>query len=149
MENHSKPLPCDGCGFPASSEHIAERVGRLELATRFRPVPMHVLFVALAPIAGPENDFYGPAQSKGFFDPFMDALGITAPSEKLTPGTDDAGKDAARLAEFQRRGFYLSYLSECPVPEHRADGHEFVSALGPTLIRRIRLNYKPKKIALL
>jgi len=31
-------LPCDGCGQPASAEHIARRLQRLEWATRFRPI---------------------------------------------------------------------------------------------------------------
>jgi hypothetical protein len=82
------------------------------------------------------------------------------------------------LLEFQRRGYYLTYLSECPVtPEHFAnvevtrgmtnlgiahgavdsgiDGaqvsnaRECISRLAPTLIKRIRFNYRPKHVVLL
>jgi hypothetical protein len=140
-------LPCDGCGLPASPEHIAERVRRLELSTRFRPVHIGVLFVALAPPVRPEDDFYGPAESKEFFDPFLEALEISSSAGTSTPGSDSHVADTARLAEFQRRGYYLAYLSECPIPENREPAASTIARLGPTLIRRIRFNYRPKHIA--
>jgi hypothetical protein len=140
-------LPCDGCGLPASPEHIAERVRRLELSTRFRPVHIGVLFVALAPPVRPEDDFYGPAESKEFFDPFLEALEISSSTGTSTPGLDSHVADTARLAEFQRRGYYLAYLSECPIPENREPAASTIARLGPTLIRRIRFNYRPKHIA--
>ncbi len=140
-------LPCDGCGLPASPEHIAERVRRLELSTRFRPVHIGVLFVALAPPVRPEDDFYGPAESKEFFDPFLEALEISSSTDTSTPGSDSHVADTARLAEFQRRGYYLAYLSECPIPENREPAASTIARLGPTLIRRIRFNYRPKHIA--
>ena len=140
-------LPCDGCGLPASPEHIAERVRRLELSTRFRPVHIGVLFVALAPPGRPEDDFYGPAESKKFADPFLEALEIPAAAEKSAPGSDTPVADSARLVEFQRRGYYLAYLSECPISENEEPAATTIARLGPTLIRRIRFNYKPKHIA--
>jgi hypothetical protein len=140
-------LPCDGCGLPASPEHIAERVRRLELSTRFRPVHIGVLFVALAPPVRPEDDFYGPAESKECFDPFLEALEISSSTGTSTPGLDSHVADTARLAEFQRRGYYLAYLSECPIPENREPAASTIARLGPTLIRRIRFNYRPKHIA--
>jgi len=39
-------LPCDGCGQPASAEHIARRLQRLEWATRFRPIHIQALLLA-------------------------------------------------------------------------------------------------------
>ena len=149
MEKHFKAIVCDGCGFPASPEHIAERLARLELATRFRPIHMHLLFIALGPSARPEDDFYGPPRVKDFFEPFMESLGISASLEKSASAADGTAQDVAQLVEFQRRGFYLSYLSECPLPARNEEESAVISTLAPTLIRRIRLNYKPEKIALL
>ncbi len=51
------------------------------------------------------------------------------------------------LAEFQRRGYYLTYLSECPIPEHVEPVQTTIDRLAGTLIRRIRFNYRPKDIA--
>ncbi len=140
-------LPCDGCGLPASPEHIAERVRRLELCTRFRPVHLHVLFVAMAPPAHTEDDFYAPAKSKEFFDPFLEALGIPSSAQKSAAGGDAHEAELARLAEFQRRGYYLTYLSECPIPESVEPVQATIDRLADTLIRRIRFNYKPKNVA--
>jgi len=140
-------LPCDGCGLPASPEHIAGRLRRLELSTRFRPVHIGILFVALAPPLRPEDEFYGPAESKEFSDPFLDALDIRTSTDKAAPGSDARATDSARLAEFQRRGYYLAYLSECPIPANEASAASAIARLGPTLIRRIRFNYRPKLVA--
>ncbi len=154
MEAEAFSIVCDGCGLPASPEHIAARMERLELVTRFRPIHIHLLFVAFDPMPRLEDDFYKKAESTG----------------------RDAGP--AMLLEFQRRGYYLTYLSECPVtPEHFAnvevtrgmtnlgiahraadsgiDGaqvgnaRECISRLAPTLIKRIRFNYRPKHVVLL
>jgi hypothetical protein len=140
-------LPCDGCGIPASAEHIAERVRRLELSTRFRPIHIGILFVALAPPVRPEDDFYAPAQSKEFFDPFLNALEIPAAAEGIAPGAGANAADTARLMEFQHRGHYLAYVSECPLPENYEPASTTIARLGPTLIRRIRFNYRPKYVA--
>jgi hypothetical protein len=141
-------LPCDGCGLPASPEHIAERLRRLELSTRFRPVHIGILFVVLAPRIRTEDDFYGPAESKEFIDPFLEALEISqSSSDKTALEIDPHAADLARLVEFQRRGYYLAYLSECPIPENVEPAAVTIARLGPTLVRRIRLNYKPKHIA--
>ena len=69
-------LPCDGCGLPASPDHIADRLRRLELSTRFRPVHMGVLFIALMPPIRPQDDFYATSDKIDFFDPFLTALEI-------------------------------------------------------------------------
>jgi hypothetical protein len=144
MGNPPNYLPCDGCGLPASPEHIAERLRRLELSTRFRPVHIGVLFVALAPPQRPEDDFYGPVKAEDFFDPFLDALEIHPSAEKPEGDHEDG---MARLTEFQRKGHYLVYLSECPLPENQEGATSTIARLAPTLIRRIRFNYKPKHVA--
>jgi hypothetical protein len=155
MGANSTSILCDGCGLAASPEHIAARVERLEWATRFRPIHIHVLFVALEPMPRPEDDFYRPPESRDFFDSFLSALDIS--SDPGNGADNEAG--TASLLEFQRRGYYLTSLSECPVtPEHSASlgqrddesaARESISRLAPTLIKRIRFNYKPKHVALL
>ena len=149
MEFSPNQLSCDGCGLPADAVHIAERLRRLELATRFRPIHIGLLFVALAPPVHPEGDFYGLAESPQFFDPFLEALEIPSIPEETAVGSDGATARTARLAEFQKRGYYLAYLSECPLPENPELCAAVVSRLGPTLVRRIRFNYRPKHIVLL
>jgi hypothetical protein len=107
----------------------------------------------LAPALRPEDDFYSPAQAKDFFDPFLEGLEIPTPPDEGIPGADPHASDIARLAEFQRRGYYLAYLSECPIRaecpnrESEEPSSSTIARLGPTLIRRIRFNYKPKLIA--
>jgi len=111
-------------------------------------VHIGVLFVALAPRIRTEDDFYGPAESKEFIDPFLEALEIPpSSSEKAVLGMDPHAADLARLVEFQRRGYYLAYLSECAIPENVEPAAETIARLGPTLVRRIRFNYKPKHTA--
>jgi hypothetical protein len=143
----SNNFACDGCGLPASPQHIADRLSRLELSTRFRPVHISVLFVALAPPVRPEDEFYSPVESMEFAEPFLDALGIHSSADHALPESDAQGIHSARLAEFQRRGYYLAYLSECPIPETVELATTTIARLAPTLIRRIRFNYRPKQIA--
>ena len=152
MDANSNSILCDGCGLPASPEHIAARMERLELVTRFRPIHIQALFVALDPMPRPEDEFYRPPESRQFFDSLLSALDISTDVE-----SNPAEAAAANLLEFQRRGNYLTYLSECPLPlpnstRENADGSdasEYISRLAPTLVKRIRFNYKPKHIALL
>jgi len=171
MEAEAFSIVCDGCGLPASPEHIAARMERLELVTRFRPIHIHLLFVAFDPMPRLEDDFYKPPESRDFFDSFLSAMNLSPDAEgrgprletaEISPQAESTGRDPgpAMLLEFQRRGYYLTYLSECPVtPEHFAnsgfDGaqvsnaRECISRLAPTLIKRIRFNYRPKHVVLL
>src|SRR5258706_14859060 len=82
-----------------------------------------------------EDDFYRPPESRDFFGSFLSALNISPDAEprgprlgttEISPRAESGGRDAgpAMLLEFQRRGYYLTYLSECPVtPEHSANVH--------------------------
>jgi hypothetical protein len=146
MENSMNLLPCDGCGLPASPEHIAERVQRLEQSTQFRPVHIGTLFIALAPPANAADDFYAPASSKEFFKPFLEALGISSSAEKSASEDGSRVSDLSKLAEFQRRGFFLAYLSECPLPQSKETPLQTINRLGSTMARRIKFNYRPKQI---
>jgi len=106
---------------------------------------MGTLFVALAPPHA-ADDFYAPARSGEFSDLFLEALEIF-PEGKPATEEDIGANDLARLAEFQRRGYYLTYLSECPLRDDKETAGQIVQRLGPTLIRRIKFNYRPRQIA--
>lgn len=148
----STTILCDGCGLPATPQHIAERVQRLERATRYRPIHIDVLFVAMAPVARAEDDFYGAQGSPEFFDTLLDGVEIQGDA-----GLSGPESGVARLLEFQKKGCYLTFVSECAlIQENSADPDgvaatalEHISRLAPALIRRIRFNYRPKNVALL
>ena len=155
-------MRCDGCGKAVRDEHIRERIARLELATRFRPIHIGVLFLSDAPPHRLNDYFYHPAkdpiersvESRRLLAELM--LGAEIPWES-TPGDEEAA-----LAEFQHRGYFLGYCCECPpqnvqqgeVPVPAESGaneevQEEVRRLGATVVQRIRFSYKPKKIALI
>ena len=99
MDANSTSILCDGCGLPASPEHIAARMEHLELVTRFRPIHIQVLFVALDPASRPEDEFYRPPESRQFFDCLLSALDISTDAQ-----SNAAEAAAANLLEFQRKG---------------------------------------------
>lgn len=135
---------CDACGAQVDEAHIRRRIERLELATRFRPIHIQVLFLDAAPPPAPEDDFYRAAGTVGrsvasqmFFDEITKCSG-------RKPG--DTLHEESALAEFQRRGFYLAYAVECPVesPEKLAAA---VTRCAPTVLLRVNGSYKPKFVA--
>lgn len=131
-------LPCDGCGQPASQEHIARRLARLEWTTRFRPVHIGTLLVgAIAPadaefLYAPDGNFGGEAGI------ILDAAGIS-----------HSGKSAdVVLAEFQRSGLLLTHVMECPLEHGRPtpDASELLAGRLPAVLARIRRSLKPKRV---
>lgn len=149
------PALCDGCGLAADPEHIARRIRRLELATRFRPIHVAVLFLAEAPPPRLEDYFYYPAAdrsqrsglSRVLFDELMAGAGISTEQP-----------DEECLAQFQRRGFFLADSLECPVEEivpgvregtARASARQLAERYGPTIVKRVEHSYKPKHVVLL
>ncbi len=150
-------LRCDGCGLAASAEHIVQRLQRLEWATRFRPIHIQTLFIGLAPALLLEDDFYRPPEAEEFFETFLDTLAIPRSGEQTASEPNRHESRVARLAEFQRRGYYLAWLCECPiesairgaVPQAAADASDCLRRLGPTLVKRIQWNYRPKQLVLL
>src|SRR5215475_2869494 len=106
-------LRCDGCGQPASPEHTTRRLQRLEWMTRYRPV--HVGTVLLGA--------YSPDADSDFL--YSEAGEITGVAKHVLAacGIDAGGKTKeAVLTEFQRGGFLLGYVLECPLePESRND----------------------------
>jgi hypothetical protein len=135
---------CDGCGAPADETHIRERIERLEMPTRFRPIHIQVLLLGDAPPVRIEDYFYRPlrdgesrsAGAKDFFIEMLHEAGITP---------DAAATEEAALAEFQRRGFYLADAIECPVatPEELS---ERVAQASSTILKRIEFSYRPKHV---
>ena len=135
---------CDGCGAPADEAHIRQRIGRLEMATRYRPIHIQTLLLADAPPSRIEDYFYRPlrdgesrsSEAKDFFVEMMKTAGITP---------DAAANEEAALAEFQHRGFYLAHAVECPVPTPQ-ELSERITAASSTLLKRIEFSYRPKHV---
>jgi hypothetical protein len=132
-------LRCDGCGQPASPEHFARRLQRLEWTTRYRPV--HIGTLLLGAVA-PQNDsefLYSPAgASNGEARILLAAAGLT-----------EEGKSAeATLAEFQRAGLFLTHVLECPLEHSEATSFQQLAAAQlPSVLTRIRRSLKPKRLA--
>src|SRR5208283_736012 len=97
-------LSCDGCGQSASPEHIARRLQRLEWTTRYRPLHIGALLLGgISPQS--DEDFLYAAQFKGEAVRLLEAVGIST-----------SGKSSeAVLSEFQRGGFLLTHVLECPL----------------------------------
>jgi hypothetical protein len=133
-------LLCDGCGQPASSEHIARRLQRLEWATRYRPLHIGtVLLGASSPIAEADYLYSGRGEFSGEAKHVLAAAGVSP-----------AGKSGeSTLTEFQRGGFLLTHVLECPLA---AEGND-LAAVGSllqsrltALLARIRRSLRPKRI---
>jgi hypothetical protein len=133
-------LRCDGCGQLASTEHMARRLQRLEWATRYRPIHIGALLLgAVAPekdsdfLYAPRGEFSGEA-----------ALVLQA------AGIQKAGKSRdAILAEFQRSGYFLAHVLECPldnIHSGEAEVQDLLERRLPSVIARIRRSLKPKKL---
>ncbi|MGH9684492.1 MAG: hypothetical protein ACRD4S_12890 [Candidatus Acidiferrales bacterium] len=137
---------CDGCGAHVDDAHIRGRIERLEQATRFRPIHIKFLILGDAPPGRPADFFYAPGLERGLrsrasralFDELAIAGGISAASVTSTP-------EETVLLEFQRGGFFLAYVVECPVADER-ELDSAVERLAPTVVRRIQTSYRPKHI---
>jgi hypothetical protein len=138
---------CDSCGAPADDRHVRERIERLELATRLRPVHIQVLLLDAAPPPRPEDYFYRvvknrsvrSADARNYFDELIACSGTNAAGE--------IGEEAA-LEAFQRRGLFLAYAVECPVRDDAALANA-VGRVAPTLLKRLQISYRPKYVAVL
>jgi hypothetical protein len=135
---------CDGCGSEVEDAHIRQRIERLELATRFRPIHIQALLIDAAPPTSEPDYFYRVAGnrqerslvSRMYFDEIMKAAGIALGG--------DMNEEAA-LSEFQRRGFFLAYAVECPVDSPKALSAA-LNRLAPVVVKRVNASYKPKYI---
>lgn len=138
---------CDGCGGSVDEAHIRRRIERLESATRFRPIHIGALLIDAAPPARAEDFFYA-----GATDGTRSAAGQSYFNElaKLT-GTRGGSANGAPepvLAEFQRRGFFLTSAVECPVDDF-GELRSAVRRLAPTVVQRVQASYKPRYVVLI
>lgn len=147
---------CDGCGQPASLEHFANRLKRLQSATRFRPVHIQVLFLGAASPAADADYLYteagdslNPSSSScagGEAARLLSAVGLS------TVSATDASARGAILSEFQHRGFYLTHILECPADAGSVSGATLLDLCErqlPSLLTRIRRSLRPKRIAII
>lgn len=136
---NSTDLRCDGCGQVASPEHIARRLQRLEWTTRYRPVHVGTLLLgAVAPHDDSEFIYFPASAWDGEAKVLLAAAGLT-PQGKSSE---------AMLAEFQRRGFLVTYVLECPLED--GVGIRIPELIGnrlPAVLARIRRSLKPKRLA--
>jgi len=141
MTSDISVILCDGCGQPASPEHIARRLQRLEWATRYRPIHLHTLLLGAFSPEAPSELLYSPDEAhSGEAANLVAAAGISA-----------GGKSADAIqSEFQRRGIYLTHVLECPLDVASSKADFLNSALNerlPTVFTRIRRSLKPKRLA--
>jgi hypothetical protein len=137
----SKAILCDGCGQSADQEHVARRLKRLENMTRYRPIHVQALFLgAASPAADADHLYSAVDEFRGEGLALLRALGID-PRRKSVE---------AVLADFQRRGYLLTYLLECPNQsiDSKTTQELLGTRLAPTSVR-IRRSLKPKKLVLL
>jgi hypothetical protein len=136
-------MPCDGCGQIASAEHIARRLQRLEWTTRYRPVHIHTLFLGGASPRKEEEFLYSPhGEFQGEAAALLEVVGVST-----------AGKKAEAVhAEFQRAGFFLTHILECPA-EHESSATMALSLLMEQRLTavavRVRRSLKPKRVVLI
>ena len=143
MMTSSSALVCDGCGQAASAEHIARRLQRLEWTTRYRPVHIQTLLLgAFSPLRDEDFLYAGGEDSEEFGGEaaqILDAVGISA-----------AGKTREAVhAEFQRAGFLLTHVLECPPdgdPAQRDAAGTLLARRLQTVATRIRRSLKPKRV---
>jgi hypothetical protein len=137
----TEPLACDGCGQPASPDHIARRLQRLEWTTRYRPVHIAALLLGgVSPIA--DAEFLYAGRFEGEAGRLLKSVGISA-AEKSSESV---------LSEFQRSGLFLTHVLECPLDAARAGQSSaeslFVQRVS-AVMARIRRSLKPKRVVLI
>ena len=137
----SRELLCDGCGQPAGQEHIARRLKRLENMTRYRPIHVQALFLGAASPAQDADHLYS---ADGGFHGEGAAL-LRALGMELTGRSVETV-----LTEFQRRGYLLTHLLECPGEwTDTAKLQEAAEKRLNSTLTKIRRSFKPKKVVLL
>lgn len=150
MKSPDLTLLCDGCGRPASPEHLAVRLQRLEAATRYRPVHIGVLFLGLAAPRSEEEYLYSRAAGKETpaADFAGESLQILRAARLDVQTSAQSGTRERLLEEFQRRGCFLAHILECPLPPTAGAGKEIGAAAShlPAVLARIRRSLKPRQI---
>ncbi len=113
----------------------------LEWMTRFRPVHVGtVLLGAYSPDAESDFLYAETAEITGEAARVLSAVGISSKGKT---------KEAV-LSEFQRGGFLLGYVLECPLePESRNEAAvaALLKARMPAFLARLRRSFQPKRVA--
>lgn len=134
-------LACDGCGQPATPEHITRRLKRLEWTTRWRPIHIGTLLLGAH---SPQNEsaFLYAGKFEGEGGHILEALGL-----------QHAGKAPDTvLTEFQRGGYFLTHILECALDEGITTQQPALALLEqriPATAARIRRSLKPKRVVLI
>ena len=135
----SSLILCDGCGQPASPEHIARRLQRLEWTTRYRPIHLHTLLLGAVSPMNQADFFYSPGETHSGEAAHLFAAAGIAPENKTAD---------ALHSEFQRRGLFVTHILECPLDSGAsATAGNAIDARLSTLFTRIRRSLKPKRLA--
>lgn len=135
---------CEGCGTRADEAHIQSRAERIELASRYRPTQIKVLFLDAAPPLKREDFFYRSMKdrsgrslaSRMYFDEMVRAMGSPVNASL---------QEEASLGEFRRRGFFLSYAVECGF-SNDAELQSGLRRLAPTALKRVQYSLQPNYI---
>ncbi|MFQ5926934.1 MAG: hypothetical protein ACE5MH_05820 [Terriglobia bacterium] len=135
---------CDACQREVSPEHLQWRIHRIQLASRYRPFRIEILFLGETPPLKPEDYFYAETEKTGLsqalFVGLMEALKIRAENT------------ASALKEFQKRDAFFADVLECPVEElasaaspapEALDWAALVNRYGSGVLTRIRHSYRP------
>jgi len=131
-------LVCDGCGQPADPAHIARRLQRLERMTRYRPIHVQVLFLGAAgPVLDLDYLYSAEGDFRGEGLTLLRALGIERDGKAIE----------AVLTDFQRRGYLLTHILDCP--RQSDDSGTLLEARRAATLARIRRSLKPRKLVLL
>lgn len=133
-------LRCDGCGQLAGPGHLARRLARLELTTRYRPLHIQALLLG-AVVPEVSGSFLYAAD-----EPFEGEAAMLL--EALQISTEGKSREVV-LTEFQKRGLLLSHVLECPVGASGATVTELVEKQLPATLVRIRRSLRPKKIVVI
>jgi len=124
----------------ASAEHIARRLQRLEWTTRYRPVHINTLFLGAFSPQNEKDFLYAPGgEFQGEAALLLEAVGIST-----------TGKAAEAVhTEFQRAGFFLAHVLECPLEDVNglpSEAQRALKARLPAMATRIRRSLKPKRV---
>lgn len=135
-------LHCDGCGQPASPEHLVRRLQRLECATRYRPVHIQALLLGgVSPLHDADFLYFPEGRFQGEAGNVLEAVQLS---------TEGKPVDAV-LAEFQKRGLMLTHILECPADPGLTDAQvrQLLQDRLAATIARLRRSFKPKRIILI
>jgi hypothetical protein len=134
---------CEGCGTRTDEAHVAQRAERIEMAQRYRPTQIKVLLLDASPPVRKEDYFYAAAANRSVRSPasrsYFDELAKTMGA--MTAG----GNEEGTLAEFRRKGFFLTHAVECPF-ENEGELHAAIRRLAPTAMKRVQYSLKPSYV---